>query len=148
MNWEALGAVAEILGALGVIVTVAYLAAQIRQNSQLVASSLADSIRNAMNETSRIIASDIEAARIFRVGVLDRASLTEHEGYQFDGLVTMSLYGHQQAFVNGQIEDSAALEWLIALPGVQEWWRDYSLLLTSDFRKHVNRLLEKHAPAP
>ncbi len=54
MNWDAVGAVAEILGALGVIVTVAYLAIQIRQNSKLLASSLADSIRNGLNEATRI----------------------------------------------------------------------------------------------
>ncbi len=34
MNWEALGAIGETLGALGVIVTLIYLAIQIRQNTQ------------------------------------------------------------------------------------------------------------------
>lgn len=33
MNWEAIGAVGEILGAVGVIITLAYLATQIRQNT-------------------------------------------------------------------------------------------------------------------
>ena len=33
MNWEALGAIGETLGALGVIVTLVYLAIQIRQNT-------------------------------------------------------------------------------------------------------------------
>ena len=33
MNWEALGAIGEIVGAVAVIATLAYLAVQIRQNS-------------------------------------------------------------------------------------------------------------------
>ena len=33
MNWEAIGAIGSILGAIGVIVTLVYLAAQIQQNS-------------------------------------------------------------------------------------------------------------------
>jgi len=33
MNWEAIGAIGEVLGALGVIVTLVYLAFQIRQNT-------------------------------------------------------------------------------------------------------------------
>lgn len=33
MNWEAIGAVGEVLGALGVVVTLGYLAVQIRQNT-------------------------------------------------------------------------------------------------------------------
>ena len=36
MNWEALGAIAELLGAIGVIATLGYLATQIRQNSKLL----------------------------------------------------------------------------------------------------------------
>ena len=34
MNWEAIGAIGEILGAAGVIVSVTYLAIQIRQNTR------------------------------------------------------------------------------------------------------------------
>ena len=34
MNWEAIGAIGEVLGAIGVIVTLAYLAVQIRQNTR------------------------------------------------------------------------------------------------------------------
>jgi hypothetical protein len=33
MNWDAIGAVAELLGAIGVIASLVYLAVQIRQSS-------------------------------------------------------------------------------------------------------------------
>ena len=33
MNWEAIGVVAEVVGAAGVIITLVYLAIQIRQNT-------------------------------------------------------------------------------------------------------------------
>ena len=36
MNWEAIGAVGEVLGAIGVIATLVYLAVQIRQNSTVL----------------------------------------------------------------------------------------------------------------
>jgi hypothetical protein len=48
VNWEAVGAIGEVFGAIGVIVTLAYLAMQIRQNSRLVANSL-----NIANRESR-----------------------------------------------------------------------------------------------
>jgi len=147
VNWDAIGAVAEILGTLGVIVTVVYLAVQIRQNSQLVASSLADSIRNGLNESTRIIAGDREAARIFRTGIHDRAALSETDGFQFDALMTLTFYGQQQAFVNNQIDSSAAIKWLLSLPGPRLWWSDYSHLLSDGFRNYVNQLLEKQPPA-
>ena len=38
MNWEAIGAIGEIIGALAVVITLAYLAIQIRQNNDLLRS--------------------------------------------------------------------------------------------------------------
>ena len=35
MNWEALGAIGEIVGAVAVVVTLGYLAVQIRKNTRL-----------------------------------------------------------------------------------------------------------------
>ena len=142
MNWDALGAIAEILGALGVIITIAYLAVQVRQNSRQVASSLAESIRNGINETTRIMASNPETARVFRIGVQNPKLLDESERYQFDALLTLTFYGQQQAFVNGQI-DSYALEWILQLPGARYWWTEYSHLLSREFGEYVNNILEK-----
>ena len=40
MNWEAIGAVGEILGALAVFASLIYLARQIRQNTQMMKSTV------------------------------------------------------------------------------------------------------------
>jgi hypothetical protein len=39
MNWDAIGALAELAAAVGVIITLVYLAVQIRQSSSLVAQN-------------------------------------------------------------------------------------------------------------
>jgi len=39
MNWEAIGAIGEIVGAVAVVVTIGYLAVQIRQNTRSVRDS-------------------------------------------------------------------------------------------------------------
>ena len=36
MNWEALGAIGEIVGAIAVVLTLGYLAVQMRQNTRVV----------------------------------------------------------------------------------------------------------------
>ncbi len=36
MNWDAIGAIAELFGAVGVIASLVYLAVQIRQNTRTV----------------------------------------------------------------------------------------------------------------
>ena len=40
MNWEAIGAIGEIVGAFGVIVTLIYLALQIKQNSKTIEAQM------------------------------------------------------------------------------------------------------------
>ena len=72
MNWEALGALAEFTAAIAVILTLIYLAVQIKQSGQLVEQnnklldiSIANATRDAQNEVSRIIAGDMQAAKIF-----------------------------------------------------------------------------------
>ena len=44
MNWEALGAIGELAGAIGVIATLGYLAIQIRQNTSAVQSAAAQTV--------------------------------------------------------------------------------------------------------
>jgi hypothetical protein len=50
VNWEAIGAIGEVVGALGVIATLVYLAAQIRQNSNVVRSATRQAISTAQTE--------------------------------------------------------------------------------------------------
>ncbi len=47
MNWDAVAAVSEALGAVGVIVTVVYLALQIRQNTKSIQGSTEQALMNA-----------------------------------------------------------------------------------------------------
>ena len=56
MNWEAIGAIGELVGAVGVIATLAYLAVQIRQNSQAVRSSTRSDIAKTQMEINFILA--------------------------------------------------------------------------------------------
>ena len=58
MNWEAIGAVGEILGAIGVIVTLGYLAVQIRQNTASNRQAAARSTVDAINRLNFLCLSD------------------------------------------------------------------------------------------
>ena len=49
MNWDAIGAIGEVIGALAVFITLGYLAIQIRQNTKAVRASALDSSVNAVN---------------------------------------------------------------------------------------------------
>jgi hypothetical protein len=55
MNWEAVGASAELLAAVGVIVSLLYLAAQIRQNTRSVRASTFQDFTRESADTTRLL---------------------------------------------------------------------------------------------
>ena len=60
MNWEAVGAIGEVVGAFGVILTLGYLAIQVRQNSAVVRSSTRQAISTAQSEIGYRLAENSE----------------------------------------------------------------------------------------
>ena len=59
MNWEAIGAIAESLGAIGVIATLAYLAQQIRHNTSMGRSAAATATSQATSSLNFLLAQDL-----------------------------------------------------------------------------------------
>jgi len=64
MNWEAIGAVSETIGAIAVVVTLIYLAVQIRQNSENLAAQVRATNFAGMADTWRIGAESPELSEI------------------------------------------------------------------------------------
>ena len=65
MNWQAVQAVAELAAALGVLISLVYLAAQVRQNTASVRSATVVRSSEIMNRTRNILWQTPEAARIY-----------------------------------------------------------------------------------
>ena len=83
MNWTAIGAIGEILGAAGVIITLVYLARQVRQNTRATKLSTAQSIATAARDWNRPLLLDPELAWTFQVGTEDPTQLDEKEQARF-----------------------------------------------------------------
>ena len=62
MNWEAIGAMSELIGATAVVVTLAYLAVQIRENSRAVRSSTRSDISRGQMDINFILAENPDLA--------------------------------------------------------------------------------------
>ncbi len=85
-----LAAWGEFLGGIAVVVSLVYLASQIRQNSKLVRASTTSADANSGNAFSLAIVQDPEVARIYWEGSADRDALSEPDRRRFDPLITMS----------------------------------------------------------
>ena len=58
MNWEAIGAVGEVGGAIAVVATLAYLAAQIRHSSESTLASTQFAIQAEYNRMHEVLVQD------------------------------------------------------------------------------------------
>ena len=69
MNWDAIGAMGEILGAAAVVLTLFYLARQVRTQNRASEIDAYEGIMNEFNEMNRLIASDKALYRLFIDGM-------------------------------------------------------------------------------
>ena len=90
MNWDAMGAVGEVVGALAVVISIVYLAIQIRQNTQTTKLSVEIDISKSFS-TSLTELSSTNLPYIFFRGLDDLEQLTDEEAAQFGFYVAIEL---------------------------------------------------------
>ena len=83
MNWDALGAIAETLGALGVIATLGYLALQIRQNNNQLRGSATTAVYEYQRTLTEMLSNDPELYKIALRGNEDWHCLESFEQQRF-----------------------------------------------------------------
>jgi hypothetical protein len=83
MNWEAIGAIGEIVGAVAVIATLAYLSIQIRQSKVSSTSANVQSAIASFNPLNMAVGADPELASLVNRGISDFDSLNEKERSQY-----------------------------------------------------------------
>ena len=79
MNWDAIGAVGEIVGALAVVISIVYLALQIRQNSRLVRSSGYQTAVQTANHFLESLSSNPETLKVFQTAQESYADLSDDD---------------------------------------------------------------------
>ena len=153
MNWESAAAIAQIISALGVIASLAYLAVQIRQNT---AASRGAAYHQAVTGNQAHwgpIALDADTSEIVRRGLLDLSCLNEAERFRFSWIFGGYLTSMENAFyqiTHGVVPQDrrvilqAQIRWFLASPGFRAWWESYPKgLLGAEFIAEVASELEK-----
>ena len=82
MNWDALGALAEVAGALAVLVTLVYLAVQTRDNVKVMRSRAVWDAQVSFVEVNEILGGGGVIANVVYKAITDPENLTDLETYQ------------------------------------------------------------------
>ena len=152
MNWEAIGAVGEIVGAGAVVATLAYLSIQLRHarraseaQGTLVTTEMASHWRNMLLQNSDL--SDVLAKANAGEPLSDSESIRLYN--LSDDLFIMCAVAHADNLFSGSLHDkSGSAEYLMrqfsANPSlVSEWHRlrDFTTLISDDFCKVIDERL-------
>jgi hypothetical protein len=155
MNWEAVGATANLFAAVGVIATLIYLSIQIRQNTKAVRSS---SIQNLVQSFSTTAQAALENEYIIPLLLKANAgaeALTQEERARlhfwfimtfrrFEGVYFQRDLGIVDAEVIDGFERSQMA--ILASKSAQQWWANSKEIFNSGFVSYVEKLLEKGTP--
>ena len=87
MNWEAIGAIGEVVGALVVAATLAFLVVQVRQNSKAINATITHGNIAGFNALNQMLAANPQLAEIFDRGSADPTQLTSTEAYSYAWIV-------------------------------------------------------------
>ncbi|MBM4383454.1 MAG: hypothetical protein FJ091_08800 [Deltaproteobacteria bacterium] len=159
MGWDAISALAELAGAIAVVATLLYLAAQIRQNTTAVRGATFQSITDAATSFSDAMGRDPEGARVFSRG-RNLDSLSEEESRRFQSLM-LSLVRRSENLEyqtrKGLLDESdwaglrASIVEALATPGARRWCAENVEFINPHFRaflaKHCGPAENPHTPA-
>lgn len=154
MNWEAIGAIGEIAGAAGVIITLIYLAVQLRQNTK---ASKITSIQNSMENSARfseILSTDDNLARVFWLGLSDPEALDAQQKRKFVNALNVFMRRESVAFYlhkEGTMPDDlwlarvASFTGTLNQPGLKLYLAAASTTLPSDFREFLEEIVARES---
>jgi hypothetical protein len=133
MNWDAVGAVAELLGAVGVILSLVYLAAQIKQNTRASRASTIQQWAVTSSVEKQSVIGDAEFAKILVEGGSESAKLDAVEQVQFRLYWIQVFNTFEFLFLQREFDTIdqvffesklPAYKAILALPGVRTFWEE------------------------
>ncbi len=140
----------EAARTIGVIVTVGYLAVQIRQNTLAIRTSAYDNATASLNNFLGWLGQSESALDTLAKGAEGLDTLDKRENLQFSTMmnsiftVIENLY-HQHRY--GRIDDKFWMKWdrwtqlYLLSPGIAQWWELQREIFTEEFAAYVDTTL-------
>lgn len=157
MNWQAIGAIGEVAGAVAVVITLIYLTLQLRQNALQIRLNSSQTASNTYSSRIREVLSDPAQLALFRAGLADWEQLAPDDqarfhalmmGFQVSYLQNRQLY--QARVIPADVFNAWEEDWIRILkcPGAQTWWRWAQNMLDPDVVADVDGIVAGSTAEP
>jgi hypothetical protein len=156
VNWEAISAVGQLVGALAVVISLIYLAREVRSNARATRLAAMRSTLDAFNRLAEQIAEHSDLAEVWNRGLDDYESLEGVDRTRFNSRMHQIFRNVEDAYhqhLEGHLDPrvwrglEAVMREINSTPGVQAWWRSNSRLFGGEeFAKFINQQQQTAKP--
>ena len=146
MNLETINAIAQLIAAIGVIGSLFYLAAQIRQNTRSQRAVVVDSLAHSLIDLLGPQAHDVEFARAFSRVITDWNGASEEDRARTVSVLLAVFKLFENAWFQqrqGTLEPQQWEGWdayarmYFHMPGVRTWWQLRRPAFAHGFRNYI-----------
>lgn len=153
MDLQAYANLGEFVGGIAVILSLVYLATQVRQNTESVRSENYARALDRLAAMQSQLSGNGELARFFAKGAADARQLTPGERiqitwalYEAFGAFEFMFHAAQARALPDEVWErwSATVAWWLSFPGVQSWWRHRPAPFSASFSSFVDGILHEN----
>ena len=147
MNWDAVSAIAELLGSAAVVITLIFVIVQLKQNSSAVKNATTQAGSDTYTEIMTSLVSDPDLFDIYFRGIRSTEELSKSEYARFEIIILnmlrmadMQFRQHQNGGGDEEHWDSIrrSLVGLLQMPGAYASWQRQKGVFTASFVKEVD----------
>jgi hypothetical protein len=150
VNWDAIGATAEIFAAFGVLFSIIYLGLQIRQNTKWLRQQAFQLSTNEIRRWTARLADSESAAELWSKGLRNHDDLDQIELMRFSMIVfeQLSIYStyllHDEEEMLGLLESAEVnIGAWIKNGWFPKWWIGWQVQFPPEFRDYIRDLIER-----
>ncbi len=157
MDLQSLGNLGEFISGIAVVISVVYVALQVRQNTEsLRTENYARALERVAAMQSQL-SRDTHLVQLLSRGLTDLSKLPLQQRIQFTwslyelfGALEFMFHASRSRALPDEIWDrwSAVLAWWLTYPGVRSWWESRPTPFTPSFTAFVEATLENNPADP
>lgn len=155
MSLEVLAQIGEFVGGLVVVISLFYVALQVRQNTQSLRTENYGRVLDRISDVQARLSTDPEFTDIFSRGVADMGNLGPSERIRL-AWALREMFGNYE-FMFHQAKQGAlpaevwerwptTMEWWLSFPGIRAWWDKKPTPFSVGFSEYVEEALSRVAP--
>ena len=152
MSLEQLGLIADIVSAIAIVITLVYLALQIKDSARSTRSAAVTDATTAMQAFYQELGSNPATSKLFLEAVTNPDALSQQNQFQFLMLMHSCFLGFQRSFflaregtLDVALRDSigTAMQAVNRMPGMHLYWRQRKAYFQPEFVEWVEGLLAR-----